>query len=74
MRTDKVAARASWVLQGQRVLNMKQPTYADLSQSGVDIRRTIATEGGKLKGFTKDHAKTRMRNSSKIYGSIKRSK
>ena len=53
---------------------MKQPTYADLSQSGVDIRRTIATEGGKLKGFTKDHGKTRQRNSAKIYSSIKRSK
>ncbi len=53
---------------------MKNITYQDLERSGMDQRRTIASSGSKLKGFTKDHGATRMRNSAKIYSSIKRSK
>ena len=46
------------------------PEMADLDRSGMDLRRTIASEGKGLKGFTADHGKTRMRNQKKIYGSL----
>lgn len=54
---------------------MSQPTYQDLLNSGMDIRRTIASSGKNgLKSFTKDHAATRSKNSAKAYKSIKKSK
>lgn len=42
------------------------PTYKDLLRSGMDQRRTIATEGEGLKAFTKDHSASRKRVTNKV--------
>lgn len=52
----------------------KMPTMADLDKSGMDLRRTIATEGKGLKAFTRDQGATRMRNQNKIYSGIRKSR
>lgn len=52
----------------------KMPTMQDLGKSGMDLRRTIASEGKGLKGFTKDHGKTRMKTQKKIYSNIRKSR
>ena len=46
------------------------PEMKDLERSGMDLRRTIASAGPGLKGFTANHGKTRMRNQKKIYDSL----
>ena len=52
---------------------LKLPTLQDLDRTGLDQRRTVATEGkGQLARFTQDHAATRMRNARKIYSSLPR--
>lgn len=42
------------------------PTYKDLLRSGMDQRRTIATEGKGLKAFTKDHSASRKKVVNKV--------
>ncbi len=42
------------------------PSYQDLLNSGMDLRRTIATEGKGLKAFTRDHAASRKKVASKV--------
>ncbi len=49
---------------------MKQPSIQELGKTGMDIRRTIATEGKGLGAFTRNQGATRMRNQKKIYSSL----
>lgn len=45
---------------------MRVPTYQDLERTGMDQRRTIATEGKGLKAFTRDHAASRKKVANKV--------
>lgn len=49
---------------------MKQPEISDLERTGMDARRTIATEGKGLKAFTRNQGQTRMRNQARIYKQV----
>lgn len=42
------------------------PTYQDLLRSGMDQRRTIATEGKGLKAFTKNQKASRKKVVDKV--------